>query len=138
MYDSILAVVQSSEEKLVRMVHGGPPEFSIGLKVPINNGDVAFLIEEIYKGRSAITGLTSRLVLIRWGKVNDSSLIQIGSQKSSSLQLWDLVCMTKEEAARHQKEVLQGDKTLEDIYDSATIQRIEAYRKDAQTYQKYR
>jgi hypothetical protein len=142
MYESILAYVQASEEKLVRSFEGGPTDVCIGLKVPITPGDIAFVVEEAFRGRSAVTGIPTKLMLIRWRKPEKSTLVRIGEgkdeQKSSDLRLRDLVCMTKEEAVRHQKEVLHGDKKLEDLYSQEVIERVEAYQKEAEAYERFR
>lgn len=142
MYEAILAFVQASEEKIVRMIEGGRPDICIGLKVPITPGDIAFLVEEAFRGRSAITGIPTKLVLVRWKKPQETTLVRIGEgkdeQKSSNLRLRDLVCMTKEEATRHQKEVLQGDKSLEDLYDREVIELVEARQKEAEAYERHR
>lgn len=142
MYDGILAFVQSSEEKIVRQEIKIRPDEGLGLKVPINPGDIAFLVEDLYKGKSVVTGLPTKLVLIRWRKPSGSALVRIGEgedeQKSSNLKIYDLVCMTKEEAVRHQKEILQGSKTHEALYSKETIELVEAKLKEAREYQKYR
>lgn len=142
MYEAILAYVQASEEKIVRMIEGGRTDVCIGLKVPITPGDIAFLVEEVFRGRSAVTGIPTKLMLIRWEKPQETTLIRIGEgnaeQKSSNLRLRDLVCMTKEEATRHQKEVLQGGKSLEDLYDHQVIELVEARQKEAEAYERYR
>lgn len=142
MHDGMLAALQSTEEKLVRYEAGGDVAVAVGLKVPINIGDVAFLTEEVFRGRSAITGLTNRLHLIRWRKPKSSTLIKIGEgenlQKSSNVKLGDLVCMTKDEALQHEKEVLKGGKEPEELYDATTIERVEAMLKDATAHEQYR
>jgi hypothetical protein len=143
MYDSILAALQASEEKILRhMTPGHDASITLGLRIPVTVGDVSFLVEEIFKGRSAITGLGARLLLVRWRKPTSSTLIKIGEaskeQKSSNVNLGELVCMTKEEATRHEKEVLRGNSKVEDLYDAATIEKIEALRKEAAKYEKYR
>ena len=115
---------------------------SVGFKIPITTGDVSFLTEEIYNGRSAVTGLSTRLNLIRWRKPAGTTLIKIGEgaeeQKSSNVTLGELVCMTKEEATRHDKEILRGEKKLEDLYDQDTIDKIERLLKEAGEYARYR
>ncbi|KAK8016229.1 hypothetical protein PG993_014418 [Apiospora rasikravindrae] len=122
MHDGMLAGLQSTEEKVVRYAAGGDPAVAVGLKIPINIGDVAFLTEEVFRGRSAITGLTNRLHLIR----------------PSNVKLGDLVCMTKDEALQHEKKVLKEGKEPEELYDAVTIERVEAMLKDATAHEKYR
>lgn len=142
MYDGILAFVQSSEEKIVRHEITTAPDQGLGLKIPLNTGDIAFLVEDLYKGKSAITGLPTKLVLIRWQKALGSALIRIGEgedeQKSTNLKLHDLVCMTKEEAIRHQKEILQGSRTHDDLYSPETVELVQSKLREAQEYEKYR
>ncbi|KAI0487618.1 ubiquitin-protein ligase molybdopterin-converting factor [Xylaria cf. heliscus] len=143
MYEGLLASVQGSEEKLLRHQTGGDPSTSVGLKTPITTGDIAFLAEEIFKGRSVITGLTTRLVLTRWRKPTSSILIKIGKgktkQKSSNLKLSDLVLMTKEEGGRHDKLILRGDQQPEDVYDAEIVAKVEATLKEIAAYEeKYR
>lgn len=142
LYEAIVAYVQASEEKVVRMFEGGRVDVCIGLKVPITPGDVAFLVEEAFRGRSAVTGIPTKLMLIRWKKPQKTTLVRVGEgndeQKSASLKLSDLVCLTKEEAVRHQKEVLLGNKSLEDLYSPEIIELVEARQKEAEAYERHR
>ena len=142
MNNDVQAYLQSSEEKVLRKSAGGSAEIGIGFKVPVTLGEITFLIEEIFRGKSAVTGVTTRLVLVRWKKPQGSTLVRIGEgedeQKSSNVKLRDLVCMTREEAARHVKEILQGDKTLPDLYSASIIEYVEARQKEAEQYDKWR
>ncbi|KAL1882032.1 hypothetical protein VTK73DRAFT_2746 [Phialemonium thermophilum] len=138
MYDSIQAFIQGAEEKIVRAQGGATnPDLAIGLKVPINPGDIAFSVEELFRGRSAITGLPTKLVLVRWRKPEGSTLIQIGDQKSAALSLRDLVCMTKEEATRHLKEVILGNKSPEDLYGPVVVEKIDSKLRDPRSFEGY-
>ncbi|KAJ9667006.1 hypothetical protein H2201_002839 [Coniosporium apollinis] len=123
MYDGILGNLQGLEERLAR----ARGEEAVGLKIPITQDDVGYLIEEVYRGRSVVTGLSTRLALTRWRKPKEGFVDKryLPGQKSTLLQLRDLVCMTKEEAAKHEKEVLKGDKTPEDMYDEEVIKLVE-------------
>ncbi len=138
MYDGILTYVQGSEERLARLF---VPE-TTGLKSPVTVGDVAFLAEELYQARSVVTGIPTRLVLIRWRRPASANFSVIGegkdTQKCSTIQLRDLVCMTKEEAARHEKEVFKGGKQPEDLYDEETIRRVEKRMGEAAKFEMYR
>lgn len=139
MYDGILAFVQGSEDKLARLFEPNV----IGLKVPVTIGDIAFLVEELYHGRSIVSGIPTKLVLIRWRKPKNHSMTVIGDsaedlQKCSTVRLSDLVCMTKEEAARHEKKIFKGNKSLKEVYDKETIERVEAKRRQAEQYEMFR
>ncbi|KAH8880144.1 hypothetical protein GQ53DRAFT_755325 [Thozetella sp. PMI_491] len=140
--DSILGHLQGSEEKVVRNFYPGDPDAALGLKVPITPGDVAFLVEELYRSKSIVTGISSRLVLMRWHKPQESPLVRIGEgkdeQKSTNTRLSHLVCLTREEATRHQKEILFGDKTHKDVYDASVIEAAERLLKEAEDYEKFR
>ena len=60
------------------------------------------------------------------------------AQKSTRLPLGELVCVTKEEAAVHMREVVLGDREPEDLYDAEVVERVEARLKEAARYEKYR
>lgn len=118
-------------------------EESRGLRIPISLGDAAFLAEELWKGRSAVTGLINRLVLVRWRRPEGPTKLRIGEgaeeQKWSNIRFRDLVCMTRDEALRHEKEYLKKDDTkLEDLYDAEVIARIEERLKEAVEVEKDR
>ena len=142
MYDGILGQIQGAEERLLRRMTDGSHEVAVGLRVPLTVGDVAFLVEDLWGARSAITGVPSKLVLARWKPPSKSILVTIGEgknkQKSSNLRLRDLVCLTKEEAANHDNKIFKQGMKLEDVYDSSTIARVEARLKEAAAYEDLR
>jgi hypothetical protein len=137
MYEGILAQLQSSEEKLARSTT--PGEDAQGLKVGVSASDVGYVVEEVFRGRSVISGIPTRLTLVRWKKPQESMLNStVPGQKSSKLKLRDLVCMTKEEAAVHEREVIKGSKTPEELYDKETVALVEARIAEELVYEKYR
>lgn len=136
MYDGILGALQGAEERLARALQLDDAQ---GLKLPLTQDDVGYLVEEVYNGRSVISGLSTRLVLSRWRKpVGDFVDTKTPEQKSSILKMGDLVLMTKEEAAKHEKEVLKGTKGLEDLYDEETIKKVDQRLKDEEKYERFR
>jgi len=143
MFEGILASLQGVEEKLVRMTSEDPSvDEAIGLKIPVTLSDISFVVEEIFRGRSAITGLPTRLTLTRWRKPEGRTIIRIGEgkdqQRSSNVKLSDLVCMTKDEAKVHEREVLKGGRRPEELYDSEVLERVEARLKECAKWEKYR
>ncbi|CZR63751.1 related to E.coli molybdopterin-converting factor chlN [Phialocephala subalpina] len=137
MYDGILAQLQGSEEKLVRATT--PSEDAQGLKLAISSNDVGYVVEEIFRGKSAISGVPTRLALCRWRKPTESPIdLSVEGQKSSRVLLRDLVCMTKEEAAVHEREVVRGDKTPESLYSKGIVDLVEAKINEEIGYEKYR
>ncbi|KAF1938076.1 hypothetical protein EJ02DRAFT_32881 [Clathrospora elynae] len=136
MYHGILNTLQVTEERLARALFS---EDTYGLKIPITQDDVGYLIEEVYNGRSMISGLSTRLVLIRWNKPAQNFLDpRTPGQKNTTLQMRELVCMTKEEATKHEREVLKGDKNLEDVYDAETLERVNTRMAEEERYQRFR
>ncbi|KAL8786181.1 MAG: hypothetical protein Q9213_002951 [Squamulea squamosa] len=136
MYDNILSGLQGLEERLARSVGQDP----LGLKIPVSRDDVGYLIEEVFRGKSVVSGLPTRLALTRWRAPKDGFRINQSwdGQKYSSLQLEDLICMSKEEATLHEKEVLKGGKPPEVMYDLDVIQLVERRRQEELHYRSYR
>ncbi|KAG5938171.1 hypothetical protein E4U60_001504 [Claviceps pazoutovae] len=138
MYEGIMTYVAGSEDRLARSLGLD----TVGLKTPLTMGDVAFLSEELYHGRSIISGISTKIVLIRWRRPEGPSMYVIGDgkdvQKCSTVRLRDLVCMTKEEATRHEKEIFKAGKNLEELYDQETIERVETKLASAAKYEQFR
>ena len=136
MYDNILANLQSLEERLAR--HEG--EESPGLKIPMTKGDVGYLVEEVYRGKSVVSNLPTRLALVRWKVPEGGFRIEKNEegQRNVRLILNDLVCMTKDEAAVHEKEILQGSRTPEEMYSTDVLQLVERRREEERYYQQFR
>lgn len=139
LYDNILAAMQGMHEKLAKSEAG--QEFT-GLRLPLSKDDIGFLVEEIWRGKSIVSGLPNRLSLICWERPARGFLPvpeweKVG-QKFIPLSFKDLVCLTKEEAIRHEREVLRGGKKPEEIYDKEVIQKATERMKEADFYENYR
>jgi tRNA A37 threonylcarbamoyladenosine dehydratase len=136
MYDGILGTLQGAEERLARALFLKDTQ---GLKIPITQSDVGYLVEEVYNGRSIISGLSTRLVLSRWNKPHKNFIDEdTPGQKSSTLQMKELVLMTKEEAAKHEKEVLKGEKKLVEVYSSGVIEAVDSRRREEERFERFR
>ena len=136
LYDAILSSLQGLEERMVR--HHG--QDSLGLKVPITKDDVGYIVEEAYRGKSVVSGLPTRLALIRWKRPEKGFKVSEDweGQKSVGLKLNELVCMTKEEAAVHEKEVLKGGRGPEEVYEKEIVELVKKRREEEEYYQRYR
>lgn len=135
LYDGIQGNVQGQEEKLARLMGKDVS----GLKTIITDDDVGYLVDEIFRGRSVVSGLSTRLVLTRWRQPYKNFVEEkIPGQKSSTLKLSDLVLMTKEEAAVHYKEVLTGDKTPEELYDKSVLTLVDRRLEEEKIYEQFR
>lgn len=99
-------------------------------------------MEEMYRGRSVISGLPTGLFLIRWRNPQSSILKTLGDgedqQKWTTLKLSELVCMTKKEFKTHEEQVLKGGKSPEDLYDAETVRRVEAKIAEVVEYERFR
>ncbi|KAJ8325184.1 hypothetical protein O5D80_006134 [Batrachochytrium dendrobatidis] len=66
----------------------------------VNSDDAAFIVDEIWGGRSALTGATSeKLILVRWDLTKPA-------------EFGNLVCLTKQEAELHKNDALNNLSTL--------------------------
>ncbi|OAP64993.1 hypothetical protein AYL99_00965 [Fonsecaea erecta] len=139
MYDAMLSSLQSLEERLVRSTNG---QDTIGLRIPVSRDDVAYLVEEVFRGKSVISGLSTRLALIRWRKPAEGFKIDPGyekeGQKVIKLPLTDLVLVTKEEAQKHEKLVLKGDMEPEVLYDHSVLAEVKRRLDEERAYERYR
>lgn len=137
MYDGILAQLQGSEEKLIRQMV--PGEDAQGLKLGISALDIGYVVEEVYRGRSVVSGVPTRLALVRWRKPEEGPIQRgVEGQKSCTVRLRDLVCMTKDEAAVHEREVVRGGKMPEEMYGKDVVQLVEKRMREEVGYEKYR
>lgn len=139
LYDNILAMLQALQERLAKSEVG---QDFVGLRIPVSKEDVGFLVEEVWRGKSVVSGLPNRLALVPWerpagGFAPDPKWAKEG-QKFFPLQLKDLVCMTKEEATVHEREILRGGKKVEEVYDERTVQKVKQRMREAESYEQYR
>ena len=118
MYDGILGLLQSLEERLAK--HHGYD--SLGLRLPITVDDVGYLVEEVWRGKSVVSGLPTRLALTRWRRPTGGWVdMSIVGQKVDQLGLDDLVLMTKDEMLRHERLVLREGKAPEEVYGGEVV-----------------
>jgi tRNA threonylcarbamoyladenosine dehydratase len=135
MYDGILAQLQGLEERVAKH-HGYDP---VGLRIPVTADDVGYVIEEVYHGRSVISGLASRLALTRWRKPKDNYIdTRTPGQKADVLHLDQLVCMTKDEMLKHEQMVLKEGKDLTEVYDEAVIQLVNKRMQEEKSFRRQR
>ena len=135
-YENVLSNLQALEERLVRFQGGS----ALGLKIPVTKADVGYLVEEVYHGKSVVSGLATRPALVRWKAPTNGVFFEgrWDGQKNSNLRLSDLVCMTKEEAVVHETEVLMGGKLPDEVYSGDVVFLVERRRREEQYYSQYR
>lgn len=135
LYDTVLAGLQASEERLSR----SEGHNVVGIRVPISKEDVGFLVDEVYFGKSIISGLATRLVLVRWKPASDyKPNVSVKGQTMAEVGLHKLVCMTKEEALAHERNVLISRNQPESIYDSVVIEQVGRRFQQLEYYERYR
>jgi tRNA threonylcarbamoyladenosine dehydratase len=139
MYEGMLSALQGLEERLARTVDG---QDAVGLRIPLSKDDMQYLVEEVFRGRSVVSGLTSRLALIRWRRPEGGFKIEDEQgregQRTMKLKLIDLVCMTKEEAQKHESQVLKGDKEPENLYEAEVLDLFAKRQEEEKAFDKYR
>jgi len=148
MYEGILAQLQGLEERLARsMFKDSQPEDgkestfdATGLRIPITSDDVGYLVDEVYRGRSVISGLASRLALVRWRRPQGNwvDAHSVPGQKFVKLDMSELVCVTRDEMLKHEKMVLKGDATPEDLYGEDVMALVERRREEERGFRTQR
>lgn len=139
--DTMYSSLQGTIERLVR-AEVNDNEL-VGLRMPVSKEEIGYIVDEIWRGRSVISGLSNRLVLVPWkrpakGGFKVDPQWEKDGQKLVRIDWRNLVCMTKEEATRHEREVLLGNKMVEEIYDEQVLQLIDARLKEAEIYERFR
>ncbi|KAF2634293.1 hypothetical protein P280DRAFT_439154 [Massarina eburnea CBS 473.64] len=135
MYDGILGALQGSEERVAKSFGFD----SHGLRIPMTQDDVGYLVEEVYHGRSVISGLTTRLCLVRWERPSEYFIDKrTPGQNNSLLRMKDLVLMTKEEASKHERDVLKGEKAVEDLYDGKVLETVRRRMREEERFERFR
>jgi len=152
LYEALLAGLQGMEERLARasaststsaIVGGGESTGKdnavLGLRLPLTLDDVAYLLEEVYRGKSVVSGLGTRLALVRWTlrtddddehslrrslSSTDAGAWSVPGQNVAALRLDQLVVMTKDEAAVHEREVLRGGKEPAGVWGDDVVRRV--------------
>jgi tRNA threonylcarbamoyladenosine dehydratase len=79
---------------------------------PFSVDDVAYIVEEVFRGRSVLEPFhTTRLNIFKW-------------RSESGFSWGNVVCMTKAEGAEHEKRILKGNERVEDVYGPAVVSRV--------------
>lgn len=136
MYEGILSGLQGMMERLVRHEGGD----SVGLRLPISKDDVSYLVEEVFRGKSVVSGLPTRLALIPW-KADGGFAARVNSehgQKYLKLTMNEIVLVTKEESQRHEKDVLKEGQNPETFYPKNVVDMVKRRQAEEQQYDKYR
>ncbi|KAH3660162.1 hypothetical protein OGAPHI_007367 [Ogataea philodendri] len=94
-------------------------------RVQISLSDVNYILEEVFRGKSPISGFSTRLALSRW-------------KREEPLSLQNVVIMTKEEQKVHEDRVLLGGESLETVYPPAVLELVEKRFREEKYYSEFR
>ncbi|RVD84611.1 uncharacterized protein DFL_006352 [Arthrobotrys flagrans] len=133
-----------------------------GLKVPVSEADAGYIVEEIFGGKSVISGLGNRLHLVRWyspigsrfddgttgettnGEVDEMEIkkrmqkVGVGIDGAIFLKLSDLVVMTKEEVKIHERRVLIGGESPVAVWGQEVQDLVEKKWKQEKAFSQWR
>ncbi|KAL7269858.1 hypothetical protein RUND412_007457 [Rhizina undulata] len=129
LYEEMQAKLAGQESRL----RGNIP----GLRVMLTENDIGYVVEEVFKGKSVVSGLFTRILLTRWEALPPREEGYWG-EEDHRVRIEDVVVMTKEEAKKHEKEVLKGGKLVEEVWGPEVVQRVEAKRREEAVYARYR
>lgn len=82
-------------------------------RVPILVADVAYIVQEVYRGKSVVSEFLLRLTLLRWDPAKE-------------LSFQNIVVLTKEEQKQHETRVLNGKEDLETVYLPQILEKVAA------------
>lgn len=94
-------------------------------RVPIALKEVSYIVEEVFRGKSPMSGFSTRLTLSKWDP-----------KKPVSLQ--NVVLLTKEEQKVHEDRVLNGDDKLEDVYPQQVLELVNKRFREEEYYSQFR
>ncbi|RPB09588.1 hypothetical protein P167DRAFT_527033 [Morchella conica CCBAS932] len=130
LYEEMIAQLAGQESRLRGNV--------AGLRVPLREEDAGYVVEEVFKGRSVVSGYYTRLVLTRWEALPEKEDGGVWGMEEHRIGIDGVVVMTKDEAKKHEKEVLKGRKSAADVWGPEVVARVEERRKEEAEYAKYR
>ncbi|CAD6633264.1 XXYS1_4_G0007280.mRNA.1.CDS.1 [Saccharomyces cerevisiae] len=94
-------------------------------RIPLALKDVSYLVEEVFKGKSPISGISTRLTLTKW-------------DPSKPISLQNVVVLTKNEQKVHEDRVLKGKESLQDVYDAKVLKLVSQRFREEAYYSQFR
>lgn len=119
LYDSVL---QSLAGQMARLRWDN-------VTVPVDLRDVEYLVEEVFRGKSVISGQSTRLALTMWEPAKDGAEVA---------DFDNLVIVTKDEQKKHEQEVLLKGLSPKDVYPADVIELVEKRLSEEQYYAQFR
>ncbi|CCD27380.1 tRNA threonylcarbamoyladenosine dehydratase NDAI_0K01890 [Naumovozyma dairenensis CBS 421] len=94
-------------------------------RVPVAVKDIGYIVEEIFRGKSPVSGYSTRLTLSLW-------------DPSKPVSLQNVVLLTKEEQKAHEERVLNGQEKLQDVYSKEVLDLIKERFEEEKYYSQFR
>ena len=94
-------------------------------RVPVSIQDAGYLLEEVFRGKSPLSGYSTRLTLSKW-------------DPSKPISLQNVVIMTKDEQKKHEERVLTGGETLEAVYTKEQLDLVNKRLDEEKYYSQFR
>ncbi|KAI5856276.1 hypothetical protein BZA05DRAFT_387967 [Tricharina praecox] len=112
---------------------------AVGLRLPLTEADIGYVVEEVYKGKSVVSGYPTRLALTRWLPLPFCQKMEgVWGEDDHRLQVDNLVLMTKDEAKKHELEVLIARKSPEEVWGAEVVEKVKQRLEEEAFYAKYR
>ncbi|VVT57920.1 uncharacterized protein SAPINGB_P005947 [Magnusiomyces paraingens] len=118
LYDSVL---QSLAGQMARLKWDAVP-------VPVDMSDVEYLVEEVFRGKSVLSGQSTRLALTMWEPPKQKGVAEFSN----------LVIMTKDEQKKHESEVLFKGLSPKDVYSAEVLELVEKRFSEERYYSQFR
>jgi len=119
LYDGMLAQLVGSETRIRGSKY-------TGLKVPFSEGDIGYMVEEVFKGKSVISGVTTKLQLVRWLPLKNGDESEgVGIGGAIKIGMLDVAVVTADERSEHEKRVLKGGEMVEEVWGQEVVERVQ-------------
>lgn len=130
LYEDIQARLVGQESRL----RGNVP----GLRLVLTEADIGYVVEEVFKGRSVVSDISTRLVLTRWAPLPERADGRPWGEADHRLGSGDVVLMTKEEARTHEADVLVARKPALEVWGPDVVGRVARRRAQEASYARFR
>lgn len=137
MVSGMLSGLQGLVARLVKQDGGS----NLGLRLPISKEDISYLVDEVFRGKSVVSRLSTRLAMVPWRRPDGGFSARVENEHGQiklNLKLDEVVLMTKEETYRHEKEVLTEGKDPETVYPQHVLDTVKRRQEEERQYEKYR
>lgn len=94
-------------------------------RVPVALTDVSYILEEVFRGKSPVSGYSTKLTLSKW-------------DPSKPVSLQNIVVLTKEERQVHEDRILNGGEKLENVYSKEVLELVEKRFLEEKYYSQFR